>query len=100
MEVSIGESSMNSEVTGKVATLGFTAVVLACFIACGDNRRSLSPIAPIPPQPGPPILADFKVSGPTTVHIGETARFTATASYSDGSARDVTSEANWQVASE
>jgi hypothetical protein len=34
------------------------------------------------------------------VHIGETARFTATASYSDGSARDVTSEANWQVASE
>ena len=83
----------------RLVSLSFAAVALACFVSCNDTPSPLRPAPPPAPSPGPALL-NFAVTGPTTVHIGETARFTAKASYTDGSERDVTGEAKWQVGSD
>ncbi len=43
----------------------------------------------------PPELTSLVVTGPTSVAVGQTIQLTATAKYSDGSAKDVTSKAEW-----
>jgi hypothetical protein len=43
----------------------------------------------------PPALVRLELAGPASVPPGETAQFTATAFYSDGSSRDVSAEAAW-----
>jgi hypothetical protein len=42
-------------------------------------------------------LTRLELTGPTTVHVGETAQFTLLAHQSDGSILDVTSQASWRT---
>jgi hypothetical protein len=80
---------------------GMTALALAgLLVACDDK----SPTAPTPPTsppprpaPAPVVLARLEVSGPATVAPGESVKFTATAFYSDGASRDVSSDATWDA---
>ncbi|MBA2306298.1 MAG: hypothetical protein H0W08_27220 [Acidobacteria bacterium] len=86
----------------RIRTLtGFSAAVLitAALVACGDDtpRPPVIPTAPTPPGPAPLTITRLELTGPTTVHVGETAQFTVTAHQSDGSTRDVTSDASWQL---
>ena len=48
-----------------------------------------------PTSPSEVTLLGIRVSGPATVAPGETAHYTATAEYSDGSSKDVTAGALW-----
>ena len=67
-----------------------TVVSIAGFVACGDA----TPRPPSGPSP-PPLLVVIAVSGPAEIAPGSTAQFNATATYSDGSTTDVTSNASW-----
>jgi len=64
--------------------------------ACDDNP---SPVRPGPPTgvlpPVLPAVARIELSGPRTLAPGQTASFTATALFADGSSADVTAKANW-----
>jgi hypothetical protein len=62
--------------------------------ACGDD--STAPTSPTPPAQ--PVVRSIDITGPTTIqHVGDTAQLSATATYSDGTTRTVSSEANWSV---
>jgi hypothetical protein len=61
--------------------------------ACGKtpSQPSAAPSQAPPPTPPPgAALTSVRVSGPTRVAPGETARYTATADYADGASKDVT----------
>jgi hypothetical protein len=64
------------------------------FMAC--DRR-----APVEPAPFNPLLpvARIELTGLTTVAPGQSATFKATAFFTNGSSRDVTSEAQWRTQS-
>lgn len=81
---------------------GFAALILAgLLVACDENP----PTAPTPPPPQPPVpqappspaLTRVEVAGPASVPPGETAQYTATASFADGSTRDVTAQSTWRI---
>lgn len=83
----------------------FSFVVLLAAIgfavACDGPARS----SPPPPPPGPnrpvqPVVVSIAVDGPGQVPPGEPAQYSAAARYSDGSRRDVTSEAQWSTSDE
>ena len=71
---------------------------LLLFAACDDNR---SPARPGPPPrldpltPPSPVVAGIELAGPRTLAPGQTASFTATARFTDGSSGDVTGQARW-----
>jgi hypothetical protein len=74
--------------------LGVAAVIAMAIagslVACDSPNRP-SENRP-PPPPAAPVLTSLAIEGPSTVAPSETAQFTATAHYSDGSNRNVTSE--------
>jgi len=81
----------------------FGLVVIAAAgagYACGGSPTS--PTFPVNPNTGPPpppapFVTGLKVTGATTLSaLGETSQLTAIATVSDGTTRDVTSEAQWQ----
>jgi len=80
------------------ALLVLTAAVLSC-----ERNPPTSPTRQIstspPPQPSPPapVATGLKIEGPASVPPDQTAQYTATASFADGSTRDVTKEAAWRV---
>jgi hypothetical protein len=79
----------------KRISLVFAAIVLSA--ACGSNPVSVTAPTPVTPSPQPPItptVVAMTVSGP--VAIVTYAQMTASARYSDGSVRDVTSLASWE----
>ena len=79
---------------------GITALALAgLLVACDDKSPTAPTPTPSPPRPAPSqvVLARFEVSGPATVAPGESVKFTATAFYSDGASRDVSSESTWDA---
>jgi hypothetical protein len=69
-------------------------VVFAFVVAVASSSCNRSPVAPAG-QPSVPSLTSVRVSGPTSIAPGETARYTASAEYSDGSSKDVTNTASW-----
>lgn len=78
--------------------LSVAFALVAAALAC--DKRSLPPTAPgAPGGPDAPSrsLVRVEVSGPFSVDLGGTAQFVATARYSDGSSRDVSSEAAWRT---
>ena len=80
----------------RVRGMTVACIVAAVIAACSESsRESRLPTTPNPPTGGTPILFRITVTGPMTVHIGETAQYTATGHYSDTSTRDVTTEAAW-----
>jgi len=68
-------------------------IVVAAFVvglvACGGDSK-------FGPNPTP-LPTGLTISGPTQVAPGETARFTATARFGDGSTKDVTLGATWSA---
>ena len=69
------------------------AVSFLLTLACDGDKAPTTPQPPIVP---PPTTVSFAVSPSIqTIPPGQTARLTATAHYSDGSTRDVTSQALW-----
>jgi hypothetical protein len=75
---------------GLLCSTGLLAVGL---LACND-RRPGSPVAPLPPG-ATPAITRIEIAGPASVPPGEAVQFSATARLSDGSSRDVTTEARW-----
>jgi hypothetical protein len=77
-------------------------LALAGLVAACDSRSPAAPTAsnaPSLPPGGPqnsPLLNLLELSGPSTIAPGSSARFIVTASYGDGSFRDVTTEAAWR----
>jgi len=89
---------MRLDVSGSAAALGLAVILAACDKP--PTRPSPGPTAPEPPRPDVPVPVSFtrlELDGPASVPPGETAQFTATAFYSDGSSRDVSGEAAWQA---
>jgi hypothetical protein len=72
-----------------------TALAMAGLAAACDKG---SPTAPSNPPPGPPAptITRIEIAGPDTIPPAQTAQFTATAHQSDGSIRDITSQATWR----
>lgn len=66
--------------------------VLLMMLASACDGGNGSPTSPSSSQV---TLVNVRVSGPTSVTPGDTAQYTATAEYSDGSSKDVTAEALW-----
>lgn len=72
------------------ARIRVIAAVLVAGILGGCGGQS-------PTTPAAPTVSNVAVTGlPTTIFIGQTAQVVATASLSDGSAKDVTLDATWQ----
>ena len=90
------------------APILFVGALAACamLLACSDDRPIPTQPSPGPPSPpGPtapvqPAITSIVVDGPGQVPPGETGQYSATARYSDGSRRDVTSEAQWSTSDE
>ena len=80
---------------------GLAALILAgLLVACDDNPPTAPtppPQPPVPQAPPSPALTRLEVAGPASVPPGETARSTATASFADGSTRDVTAQSTWRI---
>jgi hypothetical protein len=95
---------LNRLVAASATALGFAAVLAACDkppTAPGPSPTpGPGPTAPGPPGPdAPPSLTRLELDGPASVPPGETAQYTATAFYSDGSSRNVSGEAFWMTGS-
>ena len=86
-----------SSLSGNIA--GINAVGLATSLATGPDTitatfQSASGIATL--NVGPPALVSIAVSpGVSSMTVGNAQQFTATGSYSDGSAQDVTAVSTW-----
>src|SRR5690349_14099407 len=71
-----------------------TAVILASLVAvaCHD---------PVAPSPTTPVVTSLRIDGPATLTPPGGGRgsgkYTATATYSDGTSKDVTDEARWTI---
>src|SRR2546423_6931461 len=68
-------------------------IIAALLWACGSDSTSTTPTAP-----SGSTLRSVVVTG-TTPSVGSSAQFTATASFSNGTTQDVTSQAAWQSSS-
>ena len=76
----------------------FSAVVVGvCTLAtCGDSAVPTQPSVPPPPSGTPlPAFAELMVSGPHTMAPGESAQFSATVRFANGSTGDITTEVTW-----
>jgi hypothetical protein len=71
--------------------LGVSLLLIGVVAACG------SPPAPTQPATQPPVPAPSRltISGPSSVALNQTAAFTATETFSDGSTQDVTARIQW-----
>jgi hypothetical protein len=86
--------------------VGFALLMLTAAVWGCDRNSPSAPTTPGSPSPAPtsppspppaPVPTGFKVDGPASVPPGHTAQYTATASFADGSTRDVTREAVWRA---
>jgi hypothetical protein len=66
--------------------------------ACGSSSSSQSPAAPTPTPPAANSVTSIAVTGSAPL-VGQTAQFSAVASFSDGTTQSVTSLATWQSSS-
>jgi hypothetical protein len=90
----------------RLSHVGVALLMLTAAVCGGDRNpptaptppASPSPPPPSPPAPGPaPVPTGLRIEGPASVPPGQTAQYTATASFADGSTRDVTKEAVWRA---
>ena len=77
---------MSPKSSMRARTLSMALVVAAGFAACGGDSK---------PGPTPTDVTSLTISGPPQIAPGETVAFTATATYSNGSRRDVTDKVAW-----
>jgi hypothetical protein len=79
----------------RIAFPGFLFLI-ALATACGKGSPAQPSTSVAPAAAASGItLVDLRVDGPTTVAPGESTQYMARAAFSDGSQRDVTSEAQW-----
>ena len=84
--------SANSRVSSLVAG----AILAIAVVSCGDDANPVRPSGTSnPPPAGPATVTRVDTVIPTSLEPGVSARATASATMSDGSVRDVTSEAQW-----
>src|SRR5262245_36518657 len=78
-----------SRTLGKVCLLSLMVVLFTWMVACGDNSGSS----------GQTLTMTKLVITPTTISLpnGTTQQLTATATYSDGTSRNVTAQVAWAV---
>jgi hypothetical protein len=74
--------------TSRAKAFSVSVALAVSLVACDGPTRP-SP-GPPPPPPSGPVLVRLEIGGPATVAPGETAQFTATGHYSDGSTQNVT----------
>src|SRR5262245_61331576 len=75
----------------RARLIGVGAALVVGLAACGGD-------SPTGPSTNPNArLTALTIDGPNQIAPGETARFTATAVYSDGSRVDVTSSSTWST---
>jgi hypothetical protein len=76
------------------ASLHLTSVIVALgAVSCGGPPSSPSPTAPSPNSPAPSSTPTaIRLEGPASLAPGVTARYTVTATYANGSTRDLTGE--------
>ena len=81
----------------SMVAVGGSLIVIGLLSACGRKAAPTQPSPNIPPAPpaSSPVLVDLRVDGPASLAPGDSVQYTATASYSDGSTHDVTSQAQW-----
>lgn len=79
--------------------LGVAILLAGTSGACGDDDSPRNPVTPTPTPntPVPPRTIRIRLTGPTTVSIGEPSQFTVAAEMSDGTTRDATTEATWRT---
>ena len=84
------------EITVRRRPLASALFLAAAMVACEteSSRERRLPTSPATGAP-PVILTRLALTGPDTIHIDRPTQYTLTADYSDGSKRDVTSEAVW-----
>jgi hypothetical protein len=72
------------------------ALCAAQLAGCSDSRES--PLAPgtLVPEAARSVIQSIRIDGPATLAPGATARYTATAQFSDGFERDVTARTIWR----
>src|SRR6185295_11224618 len=75
--------------------------VLAVVWSCGGSSTPTTPtaaVSPPPSTPSPPRIRLVTINGNVTfTMIGETSQLTVTATFSDNTTKDVTSEGRWTV---
>ena len=77
-------------------TLLIVALGIAA-IAC-DDRHQPGPTTPSNPAPPAPVVASIALTGNVLLSaVGETSQLTLTASFSDGTTKDVTREGRWTI---
>lgn len=91
---------------GRLLARGVSMVLLAIVACCGKRSGPLQPstVVSAPDKTGSSTVAavvtSLTMNGPVGLSPGETGRYTAIASYSDGTTRDITVEAQWSSTDE
>jgi hypothetical protein len=76
---------------------GLTLTLALAWMLAGCDKSPTGPFRPPQSVPsGPAALTTFLITGPAAVAPEGTEQFRAMARYSDGTTRDVTTEASWQ----
>jgi hypothetical protein len=78
----------------RTSQLSVAVALWLLLAACGQSPSSPSSAAGAPPPSGL-TMSVLRVDGPARIAPGETARYAAIATYSDGSARDISATATW-----
>ncbi|HEY6359298.1 MAG TPA: Ig-like domain-containing protein, partial [Vicinamibacterales bacterium] len=80
--------------------LGVALILIGGLTACGGSPAPApsNPTSAGVPASSKPALTGLRVVGPTTLAPGASAQYKVTATYSDGSSLDVTSQSKWTSA--
>jgi hypothetical protein len=91
------EVAMRKMVGASAAVLALAGVVAAA--GCGSSSSSPAPAAPTPVVTSTATVTGLKIVGPPNsfIVVGDTAQFTATATFSNGTTADVTNAATWST---
>jgi hypothetical protein len=86
---------------GKAALISTGIIAIALLGACADPPTSPEPVVvPPPTPPSEPVLSWLEMDGPEVVALQETGEFSLRARLSDGTFRDITTDAEWFTSSD
>jgi hypothetical protein len=84
---------LNMQATGVVRS-AVVLLILVTLHACGDDKSPVRPTSTTTPTVA--TLVRLEIVGPRTLPPGEATRFAVTGHFSDGSTRDMSTQASWQ----
>jgi hypothetical protein len=88
-------SSVEVEMSRRIG-LVFTLAAMVTAVACGGGPTGPDEVQPPGPTPAPVTVGSLKIEGGASLAEGQTLQLKAAAQMSDGSSRDVSSQAVWQ----